>query len=407
MATYTFTAKDGITGQKVKDFIDAETEQAAAKILISKGLSPLEIKAEKKTGVSADISGIRRRIPTKQRVIFSRQLATLINAGLPLVQSLRTVLDQTKNKNLQAIIAKVISDVEAGKSLSESLGKHPQVFDQVYISLVAAGEASGTLDLALDRLALQQEKDAEIVSKVRGAMVYPIIVIVVLMAVVTFMLLSVLPQVESLYKNLPGAKLPLVTTVLLAISKTIINYWWIVAAAIVAGAFILRKWSKTPAGKEILDGLKLSAWPIAPLFRKLYMARFARTSATLAAAGVPMIKMLSTTGNAVNNVHVSRSIDKAIEQVKGGKALSEALKHDPYFLDLVPDMIHIGEQSGQLDAMLGRVADYYEKEVDTQIKSISTIIEPLMMLVVGVMALIIVAAVLLPIYGLAGQNLGR
>lgn len=404
MATYTFVAKDSVTGHRIKDSVEAETEQAAAKILIAKGLAPLEIKSNAKPGVS-EFTTIRKHIPAKQRVIFSRQLATLINAGLPLIQSLRTVLDQTKNKNLQAVIAKVISDVEAGKSLSESLSKHPNVFDQVYISLVAAGEASGTLDLALDRLALQQEKDSEIVSKVRGAMVYPIIVIVVLLGVVTFMLLSVLPQVESLYSNMPGAKLPLITSILLAVSKAILTYWWAVLAFLIGAAFAFRKWSKTPGGKATLDALKLSAWPVAPLFKKLYMARFARTSATLAASGVPMIHMLSTTSSAVNNVHVSHSIDKAIEQVKGGKALSESLKGDPNFLDLVPDMIHIGEQSGQLDAMLARVADYYEKEVDTQIKSISTIIEPLMMLVVGIMALVIVAAVLLPIYGLAGQNL--
>lgn len=403
MPTFTYTAKDTISGKRIKDTIDAETERAAAKLLLEKGLAPLELVLKTKE-VSSPV-GFRNKIKTKQRVIFSRQLSTLINAGLPLTQSLHTVLGQTKNKPLQAVIIKLINDIEAGTSFSNALAKHPQVFDQVYVSLVAAGEASGTLDRSLDRLALQQEKDAEIVSKVRGAMVYPVIVIVVLMAVVVFMLLSVLPQVETLYSNIPNAKLPVITAVLLAISKSIISFWWMVILGLAAIVYGFRRWSKTKEGVNFLDNLKLHMWPVAPLFRKLYMARFARTGATLTASGVPMIKMLETTAQAVGNVHVAASVGQAIEKVKGGKALSEALQNDPNILDLVPDMIHIGEQSGQLDQMLGRVADYYEKEVDNQIKSISTIIEPVMMLVVGVMALIVVAAVLLPIYSLAGKNL--
>lgn len=403
MASFTYVARDTRTGSKVKDELEAETENAAARMLLERGLAPLQIFP--KTSNATAIKSIRSRVGTKHRVIFSRQLSTLINAGLPLSQSLHTVLGQTKNKPLQAVISKVVSDIEAGSSFSDSLSRHPQVFNDVYVSLVAAGEASGTLDVALDRLALQQEKDAEIVSKVRGALIYPIMVVFVLVAVVIFMLTSVLPQVETLYKNMPGAELPFITQVLLATSKAIMNFWWLLLALLGGLAFGFRRWSKTPGGRDVLDNMKLHMWPVAPLFKKLYMARFSRTSATLTASGVPMIKMLSTTSKAVGNVHLTASVNRAIEEVKGGKPLSEALKGDPNFLDLVPDMIHIGEQSGQLDAMLGRVADYYEKEVDNQVKSISTVIEPVMMLVVGVMALIVVAAVLLPIYSLAGKNL--
>jgi type IV pilus assembly protein PilC len=169
---------------------------------------------------------------------------------------------------------------------------------------------------------------------------------------------------------------------------------------------MLRRYFKTPKGRELVDKAKITAWPVGPLFMKLYMARFARTGSTLIGAGVPMIKMLTTTAEAVGNKQIENSIYKAIEKVKAGKTLSSSLENDPHFLDLVPDMISIGEQSGALEGMMGRVADYYEKEVDNQIKSINTIIEPLMMIMVGVIALIIVAAVLLPIYGLAGKNLG-
>jgi type IV pilus assembly protein PilC len=323
---------------------------------------------------------------------------------LPLTQSLNIVRQQTKQPNLKDVIGKVITDIEAGSSLAGALEKHPDTFNDVYISLVAAGEASGSLGTSLERLATQQEKDAEVISKVRGAMIYPAIVIVVLFAIMIFMTTTVLPQVSSLYKSLPNTKLPFITVMLLKFSSLITHFWWVMIILLVAGVYGLRNYLKTAGGKSFLDEIKMKMWPIGPLFMKLYMARFARTASTLIGAGVPMIKMLQTTAEAVGNTHITNSINKAVEQVKGGKSLSSSIEHDPNFLDLVPNMISIGEQSGALETMMGRVADYYEKEVDTQIKSINTIIEPVLMIVVGVIALIIVAAVLLPIYGLAGKN---
>lgn len=402
MQTYNYKAVDQSTGKKVKAQVEAQDENAAAKLLSDRGLTVLDIRAE---GEGVALSRIRGRVPTKDRVIFSRQLSTLINAGLPLVQSLRSVEGQTHNKSLKSIINRVISEVEAGASLADTMAAYPRVFDQVYVSLIAAGEASGTLDKSLERLADQQEKDAEIVSKVRGAMIYPLIVILVMVAVVSFMLVTVLPQVQNIYADLPGAKLPLFTRMLLAVSHFIIHFWWLVILVLLAVAGLTTRWARTGPGKEVIDRLKMKMWPVGPLFMKLYMARFARTASTLVGSGVPMLKMLSTTAEAVNNVHIEKSINEAAEKVKGGKALSETLQDDPNFLELVPNMIHIGEQSGNLESMLGKVADYYEKEVDNQIKSISTIIEPVLMIVIGVAALVIVAAVLLPIYSLAGKNL--
>lgn len=402
MLTYTYVALDPSTRQKIKADIEADSAQTAAKILIQKGLSPLEItlKPEKTA------RRFTNRISTKQRVIFSRQLATLINAGLPLIQSLNTVRNQTKNKAFNEIIGKIISDVEGGTSLGAALEKFPKIFNNVYVSLVTAGETSGSLDTSLERLATQQEKDAEVISKVRGAMIYPMIVMVILFGILIFMTTTVLPQVSSLYKSIPGAKLPLPTIILLKFSYFITHFWWLAILLLGGTIYLLTKYLKTKNGQEFVDHKKITMWPVAPLFMKLYMARFARTASTLIGAGVPMIKMLNTTSEAVGNSLVQTSIAKAVEQVKGGKALSTSLEGDPHFLELVPEMISIGEQSGALEAMLLRVADYYEKEVDSQIKSINTIIEPLMMVVVGVVALAIVAAVLMPIYGLAGQNLG-
>jgi len=403
MLTYIYTARDTKTGNKIQAEVEAENEMSAAKLLTDRGLSPLDIKV-KGEGDSL-LASFRNRVSSKQKVIFTRQLSTLINAGLPLVQGLSTVQGQIKNVALKNAVGRIIKDVESGSTLADAMARHPRIFSNVYISLVAAGEASGTLDTSLERLANQQEKDAEIVAKVRGALIYPLIVVLVLVAVVTFMLTTVLPQVQVLYEGLPGAKLPLVTRALLAVSSIVIHYWWVIVIVFAIIVFFSLRWARTPAGERVLDELKMRIWPVAPLFKKLYMARFARTGGTLVASGVPMIKMLTTTAEAVGNVKVADSILKATEQVKGGKALSESIKGDPYFLDLVPDMIRIGEQSGQLEGMMGKVADYYEKEVDNQIKAISTIIEPVLMVVVGLMALVVVAAILLPIYSLAGTNL--
>lgn len=405
MLTYTYTARNDKTGETVKAELEAADEQSAAKLLLERGLSPVDIEPKKESGGSF-LGRFRDRVGTKQKVIFSRQLATMVNAGLPLVQSLNTVYGQTKSPALKEVIKAVTLDVEAGSNFADALSRHPRIFNNVFTSLVAAGEASGTLDTSLERLANQQEKDADIVSKIRGAMVYPALVILVLIGVVIFMMTTVLPQVEVIYKGIPGAKLPILTVIMLDAANFIIHFWWLVILILGVSIFLSVRWVRTPAGRSVVDSLKLKLWPLGPLFEKVYMARFARTAATLVASGVPMIKMLNTTAEAVGNVHVANSINKATEQVKGGKALSDSLKGDPHFLPLVPDMIHIGEQAGALQDMLGKVADYYEKQVDEQIKAISTIVEPALMIVVGVIALIIVAAVLLPIYSLAGKNLG-
>ncbi len=403
MLVFEYTARNSANGQKVKSTVSADSEQAAAKLIREQGMSPLDIKLlDTEAG---GIGKIFKRIKTADKVLFSRQLSTLINAGLPLVQSLRNVESQTQNKSLKAIIGRVISDVEGGSALSVSLSRHPKAFNKVFISMVAAGEASGTLDKALERLANQQEKDAEIISKVRGALIYPAVVLVVMFVVIAFMIVKVLPQVEVLYEDLPGATLPILTRVMLGISHALTDYWYIV---VVGGGFLAvlaARWAKTEGGKSVFDRLKMTAWPVGPLFMKLYMARFARTGATLVSSGVPLLQMLQITGDAISNVHVEASLAKAAEQVKGGKALSDSIEGDPNFLQLVPNMLRIGEQSGALEAMLEKIADYYEKEVDTQIRNVSSIIEPVLMVILGVVAFIIVAAVLLPIYGLAGQNL--
>jgi type IV pilus assembly protein PilC len=405
MLLYNYTAKEPATGKTVKASVQADSESAAAALIKKEGLVPLDISVGGADGEILPSFLQRKKVKTKDKVLFSRQLSTLINAGLPLVQALRNVAGQTQSKPFRVVIDQVIADVEAGSALSKAIAKHPRVFNQIYISLIEAGETSGTLDKSLERLAIQQEKDADVISKVRGAFVYPIIVLLVMIGVVTYMLLTVLPQVEILYEGMKGATLPVYTRILLFVSDIIKEFWWAIAIALGIAGFFLTRWARTGPGKQVIDKLKMRAPLIGPLFMKMYMARFARTGATLIGSGVPLIRVLEITGSAVNNVHIQASIMNAAEKVKSGKALSSVIEGDENFLELVPNMLHIGEESGATEAMLAKTADYYEKEVDNQIKAISTVIEPVLMVVMGIMALIIVAAVLLPVYTISGESI--
>jgi type IV pilus assembly protein PilC len=402
MLTYKYVARDAASGKKVSSELQAENERAATKLIAKQGLTPIEISL---AGDSKGPGKFFNKVKAKDKILFARQLSTLINAGLPLLQSLRTVNGQTQSKQLRVIINQIITDIEAGSALSVALAKHPGTFNQIFISLVAAGETSGTLDAALERIATQQEKDAEILSKVRGAMVYPVIVVLVMVMVIGFMIVKVLPQVQILYDGLGGNnQLPILTRVLLAVSHFVTTFWWAIILVLVLLGFFTTRWVRTLGGRSVVDKFKMKAPLLGPLFMKVYMARFSRTAQTLIASGVPLLQVLDITAQSINNVHIEGSIHRAAEKVKGGKALSETLSGDPNFLQLVPDMMRIGEQSGAMEAMTGKVADYFEKEVDQQIKTISTIIEPVLMVLLGVVAFIIVAAVLLPIYGLAGKS---
>lgn len=400
MLTYNYQARNSATGEKVKSTVQAENERAAARLITEQGLAPLEIKLVTKGGNNAF-----NHVKSKDRVLFARQLSTLINAGLPLVQSLRMVQKQSTSKPLQAVLGDVIADVEAGQSFGSALEKHPQVFSKVFTSLVAAGEVSGTLDTSLERLAFQQEKDAEIVSKIKGAMIYPLIVVLVMIAVVGFMIVKVIPQVEIMYEGIKGAELPITTKILLAVSHFVTKYWWAFVILLVLGGVFGTRWARTMGGKRFFDGIYLHMPPINRLFKKMYMARFSRTGSTLVASGVPLLQMLDITSAAINNVYLDESIQRAITQVKGGKSLADAIEGDPNFLELVPNMLRIGEQSGSMESMMAKTADYYEKELDDEVKAISTIIEPVLMVTLGIVALVIVSAVLLPVYGLSGKDL--
>lgn len=400
MKRFNYEAKDQSTGKIVKASIQADSEHSAAKLLLSQGFTPHDIKeVDDSSGLLAQLTG---RITAKDKVVFTRQMATLIGAGLPLSQSLHTVQEQTPNKRFQRVIEDITTSVEGGKSLYDSFAKHPDIFNNVFLALIKSGEASGTLDKALVRIATQQEKDAAMISKIRGAMVYPAIVLAVILGVVVFMLLAVVPQVKKLYQDL-NQTLPWITQLMVGTAEFIVSFWWLLIILVVAAVFFTRQYLQTEGGIKVKDTMKLNLPLFGPMFRKLYMARFARTGQTLLNTGVPMLDMLKIDAQAVNNTIVAQSIGRAAEKVKGGKALSTSLKSEEYILPFVPQMISIGEQSGKIDEMMGKAAQVYEDELDEEIKSISTAIEPILMVVLAVVAGGLVGAILLPIYGLVNN----
>ena len=400
MRKFNYQARDKSSNEVVSSMVQADSETAAAKVLIEQGLMPLNITEINESG--SVVSKITNRITDKDKIVFLRQLATLIGAGLPLAQSLHTVIEQTQNKKMQRIVEEVIGEIEGGHTLSDAFSKHPEVFDKIVIALVSAGEVSGTLDEALKRIAAQKEKDAAMMGKIRGAMIYPAIVLVVIMGVMIFMLLTVVPQVAKLYVSMHQT-LPMLTNIMIVSANFLINFWWIVIIVAFIVGYFLRQYFRTDSGIRVRDGFKLNVPVFSGMFRKLYMARFMRTGQTLLSTGVAMLDMLRISSESVNNVIISDAIDRSAEKVKGGKALSVSLKSEEYILMMVPQMINIGEQSGKIDEMMGKTAQVYEDELDQEIGVISAAIEPILMVVLAVFAGGMVGAILFPIYALVGN----
>ena len=399
MKRYSYKAKDKKTGRIISGSVQADSENAAGRILIDQGYIPQRIVEEGKKGFFSKFSN---RITGKQRIIFTRQLATLIGAGLPLSSALRMVADQTEDKPTKAMAEDVLAQVEGGKTLHEAFAKYPDVFNQVYLSLVAAGEASGTLDVSMKRLAAQQEKDASMISKIRGAMTYPAIVLLVIVVVLIFMMVAVVPQVEILYNDL-GETLPWLTQVLVGVSNFVMNFWWLILVILIITVWFFVQFRKTSVGMRWLAVFKLNVPIFKGLFQRLYNARFARTAQMLLSAGVPMLEAMSISGRAMNNIVMEEQIAQATTMVRSGKPLSTSLKGRDYILPLLPQMAATGEQSGKIDEMLGKAAQVYEDELDERIAAISTMIEPILMVALAVVAGGIVGAVLFPIYSLVSK----
>ncbi len=397
MKRFSYKAREQETGKVIKGTIQAESERTAGKLLVDRGYIPDMIKEE-----GGGILEKFNKVTTKDRITFTRQFATLVGAGLPISQSLRTVAEQTQSKPMQAVIEEILATVESGKSLSDAFEKHPDIFNNVYRSLVKAGEVSGTLDNSLKRIADQEEKDDKMLSKIKSAMMMPLITLFVIIVVFVYMMLEVVPHVESLYNDM-NETLPALTQALVAIKDFILSLWWLVLIIIAVIAVGVMQFLKTQQGIRIKDTVKLNMPMFNGLFRLLYNARFARISQILLATGVAVLDTLHIAGEATANVIMEESIAKAAEEVAGGKTLSVALKDKDYVLPLSYQMAAIGEQSGKMDEMLGKAAQVFEDELDEKIATISALIEPIMMIMLAIVAGLLVGGVLFPIYNLVGS----
>ncbi len=398
MKRYIYKAKDKGTGKIIKGAIQAENERTAGHLLVEQGYLPDSVTEE-----GNGLLGTKGRVTTKDRIMFTRQLATLIGAGLPLATSLRTVAEQTQSKAMKSVVEEILTSVESGKTLYDAFAQYSDIFNGVYLALIRAGEASGTLDQALKRLADQEEKDAAMMSKIRGALVYPAIILVVIIAVLAFMMILVVPQVKNLYQDM-GKDLPGLTKGLVGLSNFFASFWWLVL--IIVGGVIGGLWyavKRTTTGRKTMDSFKIHVPVFSGLFRKLYASRFARTAEMMLATGVPMIDSVKIAIEAVSNTVVEAEYSKAIEIIKGGKPLSEALQDREYMLPLVPQMASIGEESGKIDEMLGKAAQVYENELDEQINNISTMIEPILMVIMAGLIGVVIGGTLLPIYSLVNS----
>ena len=397
MKRFTYKAKEIGTGKIIKGTIQAETERVAGKLLVDRGYVPESLK-EEGTGLASKMN----KVTSKDRINFTRQFATLVGAGLPIAQSLRTVSEQTPNKSMKAVIEEILADVEAGRSLSTAFGKHPDVFNKVYLSLIKAGETSGTLDQSLRRIAEQEEKDQRMLSKIKSAMTMPMITLFVIVVVFLYMMLEVVPHVESLYNDL-GEELPVLTVIMVGIKDFVIGYWWLMLIIIAAVVIGLMQFLKTQPGIRTSAIVKLNVPMFNGLFRILYMARYARISQILLGTGVAVLDTMHIAGEATANVIVQEKVEAAAEKVQAGKTLSESLKDQEYIMPLVYQMAAIGEQSGKMDEMLGKAAQVFEDELDEKIATISAMIEPVMMILLAIVAGLLVGGVLFPIYSLVNS----
>jgi type IV pilus assembly protein PilC len=400
---YTYTAIDK-AGKRVSGAIEATTELHAQDTLRNRGLRPLKV--QKESALSIGKLGLgNKKIKLKDMMIFTRQLSTMINAGVPLVRSLNTLQAQTESQTFKRHIGEVCKDVEGGLAFADALEKHPHVFSSIYINMVRAGEAGGILDDILKKLAIQQEKDAHIRAKFKGAMTYPIILLSITFVVFLGLMIFVMPRLGKIIKDLggPDAKLPPLTQGMLAVSHFMVSKWYVLLIGGFVGVFLIRRAVSTPQGKRKKDELLMKIPVISDIIKKVAIARFARIFASLMGAGVNVVDSITITSKALNNAVIEAELMEASKAVVNGQQLSVPLASSKVLPPIVSQMMAVGEETGQTDEILIKIADFYEEEVDTVVESLSSILEPIMIVVMGAMIGMIAASVIGPISKLSTQ----
>lgn len=400
MPVYEYRVRDR-SGKVLKSTMEAESPNQVRDVLRSKNLMIVEIKAPK-TGMQADVKipGLTDRPPNmKQVAVFSKQLATLINAGVPIVQSLSILQRQMENKSFQNIIRQLRGEVEAGTPLSDGLAQHPKVFNRLFVNLVRAGETSGTLDSVLERIADFQEKQLALNGKIKSALTYPTIVLIFAILITYGLIAFVVPQFASMLSQ-ENTQLPLLTRMVMALSDFLRHSLLAFVVGIIVAIFAYRWYYRTPSGRHNIDALKLRVPLFGPLIQKTSVASFARTFGLLINSGVNIIESLEITKGTANNAIVEETIENAKNVVMVGDQMSSSLAASKVFPPMVVSMVAIGEETGSLDSMLGKVADFYDREVDEAVEGLTAAIEPIMIVFLGGIVLVIILAMFMPMISL-------
>ena len=393
-----------LSGKLLTGKIEAESRDAAIAQLRNRNYYVVQINPAVDFKLDLD-KLLNLKIKVKDLAVFCRQAATMIEAGIPLLQCLNILTQQTESKKLREILKAVIMDIENGKSLSEAFRIHQRYLPGIFIDMLTAGEVSGTLDQAMDRLANQFEKDHELKEKIKSAMTYPLVIGAFAFLAMVILLVVVVPVFVEIFEQV-GAELPLPTRIMLGFSKACTNFWFLILPAPLLLYFGLKSFAATDRGKVITDRLLLKLPVYGKLTQKTITARFARTLATLLKSGVPLMQSLESVENVVGNTQVTKIIKAARENIKEGENMSPILLNASFFPPMAVNMIAIGEESGALDALLEKVAIYYEQEVETLVAKLSSIIEPLMIAGVGIMVGFIAVSIYLPLFGLSGALQG-
>jgi type IV pilus assembly protein PilC len=395
MSTFVFKAMD-VAGAPMRGQVDADSKQAVSDQLKQRGLIVLDI-ADKHSSREIEL-GFAKRVKAAELAVFSRQLSTMISAGMSILRSLYVLEEQTESKFLKETIVGVRKDVEAGLALSDAMARHPKVFNPLFVAMTQAGEMGGVLEDALMRVADQLQKDNALRRQIKSAMVYPTMVIIFAVGVMMALVAFLVPVFEGVFKQF-GGKLPALTQVSVLLSKAVTGYWWLIfgGTAVVLTAFI--KWKKSSWGRPHWDRFRLRVpMKIGSIVQQVAVARWSRTLASLTGAGVPLLQSLDITGRTGGNVVVEEAMEGVIASVKRGGTIAAPLAQAPIFPAMVTHMVGVGEETGALDAMLDRIAEFYEEQVEASVKALTSILEPIMIIVIGGMVGFIVISMYLPLF---------
>ena len=410
MATFAYTGRtrsgETVNGERVAD--NAEAAVAALRreqVLVTRIASVKAAVKSAKPAETAKRTRVGRRVKSKNLAVFTRQFSVMIDAGLPLVQCLEILGNQEEDKNFAKVILSTRGDVEAGATLADAMKKHPNAFDALFTNMVAAGEAGGILDTILKRLSIYIEKNVKLKGQVKSAMVYPIAIMVMAALVVAVILWKVIPTFAAMFQGL-GAELPLPTVVVITMSNALVKYFYLVVGAAFGLPALLRYYYATPAGQHVLDRVLLKSPVLGMILRKIAVARFCRTLATLISSGVPILDGLEITAKTAGNIIIQEAIMVTRKSIERGETISAPLKETAVFPAMVTQMIGVGEATGALDTMLSKIADFYEEEVDTAVAGLLTLLEPIMIGVLGIVVGGIVIAMYMPIFAMISKLTG-